>query len=74
MPERDDPVSGILGVRPVSGERDRSWQERRAARQRPKKPGEDSVDISPRARRLSDIEDLLAGDEAATDEGDAQKR
>ncbi|MBT0663916.1 hypothetical protein KI809_06330 [Geobacter pelophilus] len=67
MPERDDPISGILGIRPVSGERGRTGQERRAVRQLPKKPGKDSVDISSRARRLADIEDLLAGDENGGD-------
>lgn len=59
----DDPVQGITGVRPVSGERERSGQERRVTRPLPRKPGKDSVDISPRARRLADIENFLAEDD-----------
>ena len=55
----DDPVTGILGIKPVSGERDRRGQERRASKPLPRKPGKDRVDISPRARRLADIEELL---------------
>ncbi len=64
MPERDDPIGRILGVSPLAGERRRAGPEGRSLSPRPKKPGNDSVSISSRARRLADIETFLAEDDA----------
>lgn len=59
----DEPVKGITGVRPVSGEREMPGREHRSKKTLSKKPGKDSVDISSRARRLADIENFLTDGE-----------
>lgn len=64
MPERDDPIGKIIGVRPVAGEVRRARVQERSVRPRPKKPGNDSVSISSRARRLADIEPSFPEDDA----------
>jgi hypothetical protein len=73
MPERDDPITCILGIMPVRGERERSGEERRTARQLPKKPGKDSVDISSRAKQLADIEHFLAEDDGGGEQNNLLK-
>lgn len=64
MAKSDDPVVGITGIKIVGGEGERRKQEHRNKLLK-RKPVIDSVHISSRARRLADIEDLLAGDENA---------
>lgn len=56
----DDPVKGITGISPLSGRSGKSEQERPATRPLPRRAGKDNVDISPRARRLADIENFLS--------------
>ena len=61
----DDPVGGILGIKGVEEERGQSGTGyRRPRRKTVVKPGTDSVEISPRARRLAKIEEMLVGGDA----------
>ncbi len=75
MPEKADPIGGIIIVRSIGVEERRADDERRQNKRRPKKPGNDSVSISSRARRLAKIETLLADDDAglAGNKGDGDR-
>jgi hypothetical protein len=70
MTDIKDTIGGILGARAVSGDRERPKPDSRSERRKKLKPGEDSVDISSRARRLADIENFLSetGDEEKEEE------
>ena len=68
MPERDAPIGGVIGIRPIGGEGRRKVSDERPARPRNKAQGRDSVSISLKARHLSGVEAGL--EEEGTDRRD----
>lgn len=59
MARTDEPIDVITGVRGIGGERKREAPLKKGGVARKARPGNDSVTISPRARRLADIEGFL---------------
>jgi hypothetical protein len=74
MVKPDDPIAGIQRVRTSNGSQAMPVTNCRVSRRATGKPGNDSVEISPRARRLADLESFLADDESTEgDGGDPEK-
>jgi len=63
MSGRDTAIGGVLGIVGLSGGSEQPAERNKVAKKSPKNAGKDSVDISPRARRLANIENFLEDDE-----------
>jgi len=62
MSERDTAIGGVLGIAGLGGGSEQPADRNKMVKKSPKNTSKDSVDISPRARRLADIENFLEDD------------